>query len=83
VASGKATPFYLTVPSLQTFDLLRSLFGRPLYELVRSYYGPEAVGEADVVQQPAKPTSRQRLQHFIWLWENRPLPADSTIEVTQ
>ncbi len=83
VASGKGTPFYLTVPSLHTFDLLRSLFGRPLYELVRSHYGPEAVGEADVVRQPAEPTPRQRLQQFIWLWENRPLPAASPIEATQ
>lgn len=83
VASGKATPFYLTSLSLQTFDHLRSLFGQPLYELVRSQYGPEAVGEADVVQQPAEPTPRQRLQQFIWLWENRPLPAASAIEESQ
>jgi len=60
--------------SIDQFDLLRTVFGQRLYDLARIQFGNEPVTGVDFTD-PDQPTPRQRLQQFIWLYENRPLPS--------
>ena len=59
------------------FDRLRSLFGQHLYDLVRAQFGTEEVTGV-YFEDFEEPTPSQRLQQFIWLYENRPLPSAQT-----
>jgi len=79
LASGNDAPFYLTGLGVNTFDQLRTLFGRTLYELARSQFGLEPVEGVDF-RETEEPTPRQRLRQFIWLFENRHMPEPSAVE---
>jgi hypothetical protein len=72
INSGSA-PSFRGGLHLAHFDRLRSVFGQHLYDLVRAQFGTEEVTGVNF-EEFEEPTPRQRLQQFIWLYENRPLP---------
>jgi len=57
----------------EMFDQLREVFGEHLYTLVRQQFGDATVSGVDFGELDT-PTPRQRLQQFIWLYENHPKP---------
>jgi predicted KAP-like P-loop ATPase len=57
----------------EMFDSLREVFGERLYNMVRGQFGDGVVRGVDFDEFDT-PTPRQRLQQFIWLYENRPMP---------
>jgi predicted KAP-like P-loop ATPase len=72
-ASSGNGPYHWVGFDPKMFDRLREVFGERLYNLVRAKFGNEIVKGVDFNDFDT-PTQRQRLQQFIWLYENRPLP---------